>query len=149
MFIIDSFSLILMNNLNSLIGGALIGLSTVLLYGLNGRIAGISGIMHGLLSFRLSDMGWRLFFIAGLLLGSNIYYFFPSIHFVPRTHYPTSLLFISGVLVAIGTKLSGGCTSGHGICGIARLSKRSIVGTLIFFITAVLTVYVIRHILNF
>lgn len=132
--------------ISALIGGSLIGLSTVLLFWLNGRIAGISGIFHGLFPPRKNDFLWRLLFLLGLITGSTIYYALPQIHFIPRTHYPISLLLLAGVLVGIGTKLSGGCTSGHGICGIARMSTRSFAATITFFIFGLLTVYLIRHV---
>ena len=132
--------------ISALIGGSLIGLSSVLLLWLNGRIAGVSGIFHGLFPPQKNDFSWRVLFLIGLIVGSFIYYLLPEIHFTPRTHYPIYLLIISGILVGIGTKISGGCTSGHGVCGIARLSLRSIVATIVFFIFGLLTVYFIRHI---
>lgn len=132
--------------ISALIGGSLIGLSIVLLLWLNGRIAGISGILHGSFPPRKNDFAWRILFLLGLIFGSLSYYLFPQIHFIPRTHYPIGLLIISGFLVGIGTKLSGGCTSGHGICGMARLSSRSIIATSIFFLFGLLSVYFIRHI---
>lgn len=134
--------------IGSLIGGALIGLSAVLLLWLNGRIAGISGIFHGLFPINKKDFMWRLLFLVGLVIGTLIYYFFPQIHFTPRSNYPIALLLLSGFLVGIGTRLSGGCTSGHGVCGIARLSIRSLVATCIFFVFGLLSVYFIRHIGN-
>ena len=135
--------------ISAFLGGALIGLSAVLMLWLNGRIAGVSGIIHGLFFPRKNDFSWRVLFLVGMIAGSIIYYFFPQIHFVPRTHYPISLLIFSGFLVGIGTRLSGGCTSGHGVCGIARLSFRSLIATVIFFLMGVITVYVLRHIWNF
>lgn len=132
--------------ISALIGGSLIGLSTVLLFWLNGRIAGISGIFHGLFPPHKNEFLWRALFLIGLIMGSLIYYAFPQIQFIPRTQYPIPLLVCSGILVGIGTKLSGGCTSGHGICGIARMSARSFIATIIFFIFGLLTVYVVRHI---
>lgn len=131
---------------SALIGGSLIGVSTIILLWLNGRIAGVSGIFHGLFPPHKNDIVWRILFLIGLMTGSLIYYLLPQIHFIPRTHYPISLLIFSGFLVGLGTKLSGGCTSGHGICGIARMSSRSITATIIFFIFALLSVYFVRHI---
>lgn len=133
---------------SALIGGSLIGLSAVLMLWLNGRIAGVSGIFHGLFSFQKNDFNWRVFFLIGMIAGSFIYYLLPQIHFVPRTHYPIFLLVLSGFLVGVGTRIGDGCTSGHGVCGIARLSFRSFVATIIFFIFGVITVYVVRHIWN-
>lgn len=134
--------------ISALIGGLLIGLSIVLLLWLNGRVAGVSGIFHGLFPPHKTDFLWRALFLFGLILGSMIYYFLPQIHFTPRTHYPITLLMLSGFLVGFGTKLSGGCTSGHGICGIARMSSRSFTATVVFFIFGLLSVYILRHILG-
>lgn len=134
--------------ISALIGGSLIGLSAVLMLWLNGRIAGVSGIFHGLFSPHKNDLGWRIFFLVGMIAGSLIYYFLPQIHFVPRVHFSVHLLILSGLLVGIGTRIAGGCTSGHGVCGIARLSFRSLLATAIFFIFGVITVYVTRHIWN-
>jgi uncharacterized membrane protein YedE/YeeE len=134
--------------ISALIGGSLIGLSTVLLLWLNGRIAGVSGIFHGLFPPRKNEFLWRILFLIGLMTGSLIYYLLPQIHFTPRSHYPVYLLIFSGFLVGIGTKLSGGCTSGHGICGIARMSPRSLIATILFFIFGLISVYCIRHVLG-
>jgi uncharacterized protein len=132
--------------ISALIGGSLIGLSAVLLLWLNGRIAGISGIFHGLYPPKKNEFLWRILFLAGLMMGSWIYFLLPQIHFTSRTHYPILLLLLAGFLVGIGTKLSGGCTSGHGVCGMARLSPRSFVATIIFFVFGLITVYCTRHI---
>lgn len=132
--------------ISSLIGGALIGLSAVLFLWLNGRIAGISGIFHGLIPPLRNDFLWRILFLIGLMLGVQIYYFIPQIHFTPRTNYPIYLLISAGFLVSIGTRLSGGCTSGHGVCGLARSSKRSFAATSIFILFAMITVYLLRHV---
>lgn len=132
--------------ISALIGGGLIGLSASLFFWLNGRIAGISGLFHGLFQSNKNDFLWRFLFLIGLIAGGQIYYLVPQIQFSARTQYPISVLMLSGFLVGLGTKLSGGCTSGHGICGIARLSRRSLVATGVFFIAGILTVYVVRHI---
>jgi uncharacterized membrane protein YedE/YeeE len=128
-----------------LIGGALIGLSAVLMLAMNGRIAGISGIFSGLLSFTLPDLGWRLAFILGLVIGPLLYVFAggatPEISIRPEL----PVLITAGVLVGMGTRIGGGCTSGHGVCGIARLSKRSIVATITFMIVAIATVAIINQ----
>jgi uncharacterized protein len=144
----DNFLMQNFTPISALIGGALIGSSAVLMLWLNGRIAGVSGIFHGLFSFRKGDFSWRASFLVGMIAGCCLYYFVPQIHFTPRTHYPVMLLILSGFLVGIGTRLSGGCTSGHGVCGIARLSTRSFVATLIFFLMGVITVYLLRHVGN-
>ncbi|MGR8932288.1 MAG: YeeE/YedE family protein [Gammaproteobacteria bacterium] len=132
--------------LSALIGGALIGLSAFLLFWLNGRIAGISTIMSGLYTTDGANRNWRLTFLIGLLLGAAIW---PWIaHDTPslRQDYPLPLIIVGGFLVGFGTRVGSGCTSGHGICGIALFSRRSIAATLIFMSTGLLTVYLIRHV---
>jgi uncharacterized membrane protein YedE/YeeE len=133
--------------ISGLIGGLLIGLATVLLLLLNGKIAGISGIVGGLLSRKGSEVEWRAVFIVGLLLGAFIYML--ATGGALPVNIQTSLLVIvlAGLLVGFGTRLGSGCTSGHGVAGIARLSRRSIVATLTFFATATITVFVTQHIL--
>ena len=133
--------------LSAAIGGALIGLSAVLLMLLTGRVAGISGIFGGCLGFETNDKGWRLAFIAGLILApliaSAIGYTMPS----PQMPASWGVIVAAGLLVGFGSRLGGGCTSGHGICGIARLSTRSIAATAIFMLTAVVVVALTRHVL--
>jgi uncharacterized membrane protein YedE/YeeE len=130
------------------IGGALIGLSAALLMLLTGRIAGISGIFGGCLTIGANDRGWRLSFIAGLiaapLLGALMQ--FP----LPLPLMPKSWVAIAaaGLLIGVGTRLGGGCTSGHGVCGIARLSARSIAATAIFMLSAIVVVFLMRHALG-
>lgn len=134
--------------LSAAIGGALIGLSAVLLMLLTGRIAGISGIFGGLLNPDSRDRGWRIAFIAGLilapLLAGWIGYGMPT----PKLPSSWTVIIVAGLLVGFGSRMGDGCTSGHGICGIARLSGRSIAATVIFMLTAVATVAVTRHILG-
>ena len=129
------------------IGGGLIGLSAVLLMLLTGRVAGISGIFGGCLGFGISDKGWRIAFTAGLILApliaSWIGYAMPS----PQMPVSWAVVIAAGLLVGFGTRLGGGCTSGHGICGIARLSGRSITATAIFIFMAVVVVALTRHVL--
>jgi hypothetical protein len=139
-----------MNNLtilSSLVGGALIGLSAALLLFTHKHTAGISGIAAGILPpWRAGTAGWRWWFLAGLLASAPLYR-------LSGTGIPLELnaspgvLAIAGLLVGYGTRLGGGCTSGHGVCGIARLSVRSIVATLIFMLTAGVTVFIVRHLL--
>jgi uncharacterized membrane protein YedE/YeeE len=128
------------------IGGGLIGLSSVLLMLLTGRIAGISGIFGGLLDSRSDDTGWRIAFVSGLILAPLIAgwigYGIPS----PQMPASWTVIIVAGLLVGFGTRLGGGCTSGHGICGIARLSGRSITATVIFMLAAIATVAVTRHV---
>src|SRR6516165_12198427 len=133
--------------ISAMIGGAMIGLSAVLLMLLIGRIAGISGIFGGCLGFGLNDKGWRIAFIAGLILAPLIA---GSVGYpMPSPQMPTSwtVILAAGLLVGFGTRLGGGCTSGHGICGVARLSARSITATAIFMFTAILVVALTRHVI--
>jgi len=132
--------------LSAAIGGALIGLSAVLLMLLAGRIAGISGIFGGLLNPATDDKGWRIAFIAGLILTPLIAGLIG--HAMPAPQLPANwtVIIAAGLLVGFGTRLGGGCTSGHGICGVARLSVRSIAATVIFMLAAIATVAVTRHV---
>lgn len=127
-------------------GGILIGLSVTIMLLFNGRITGVSGIIAELLTPKVGEWLWRLVFLIGMISGSTLFvYLFPET-FTPRTGFPTSLLVIGGLLVGFGTKLGSGCTSGHGICGIAQLSPRSIIATVIFMFFGAVTVFIIRHI---
>lgn len=134
--------------LSALLGGVLIGIASVLLMVLTGRIAGISGIMGGLLSVGVGDKAWRVAFVAGLIGAPLI--FAATGQPVGEPDMPASWLVIaiSGLLVGFGTRLGGGCTSGHGVCGLARFSPRSLVATAIFMAVAVMTVAVARHALG-
>ena len=134
---------------SAFIGGSLIGLSASLLMLLNGRIAGISGIVKGLLSpFDFSENNWRIAFLLGLLLGGLGYALLFPVEIILPKGVNTLTLIIGGLLVGYGTSMGGGCTSGHGVCGMARFSLRSIVATMIFLSTGILTVYIIRHVLG-
>jgi uncharacterized protein len=130
-----------------LIGGSLIGLSTVLLILFNGRIAGISGIVGGLLATKGPEIGWRAVFVVGLLIGAFVYMLATGVALPVNIQASLPVTVIAGLLVGFGARLGSGCTSGHGICGIARFSKRSIVATLVFFITAIITVFLTHHVL--
>ena len=127
-----------------LAGGALIGLAAAVLLVFDGRIAGISGIVGGLLRFEKHDFWWRLVFLAGLIASPLLY---ALVRPLPEMQIEagTNVLIIAGLLVGFGTRLGGGCTSGHGICGISRLSLRSILATLIFMSVGIGTVYFCRH----
>jgi uncharacterized protein len=128
--------------INGFYGGLLIGAAAGLLFWLNGRIMGVSGIVSRLLDKETKDSWWRLAFIIGLVLGGFIY---QSLFFVVvKVSTSTPLLILAGLLVGFGTVWGNGCTSGHGICGIARLSKRSIVATLVFMTAGVMTVFLKR-----
>lgn len=132
--------------LTALAGGALIGLAAVLLVLFNGRIAGISGIIAALLPPRPQPRAWRLAFVGGLLAAPWLYQlFFP----LPAASSPSAwpVLVPAGLLVGFGTRLGSGCTSGHGVCGLSRLSMRSLVATLVFMATGFATVFVVRHLL--
>jgi uncharacterized membrane protein YedE/YeeE len=132
----------------ALIGGALIGLSAVLLMLATGRIAGISGILAGCLAFAGGDKAWRLAFLGGLIVSPllGVAIGMPLVQPVMPSSW--TVVIVAGLLVGFGTRLGGGCTSGHGVCGIARLSPRSIVATLIFMAVAMLVVFVARHTLG-
>lgn len=132
--------------LTALAGGIMIGLAASLLLLLNGRIAGISGILGGLLP-RSAESGWRLAFALGLLLAPALWLLFsglPPIHI--EAGYP--VLIGAGLLVGIGTRYAAGCTSGHGVCGLSRLSPRSLAATLVFMGAGFATVYLVRHVIG-
>jgi uncharacterized protein len=132
-----------------LIGGALIGLAAVILMGGVGRIMGASGVFNHLLTNKFDDnFIWRAIFIAGLLIGTAATEPFAANAQNLVFQKSPELLIFGGLLVGIGTVIGNGCTSGHGICGIARLSPRSIVATIIFMAVAIATVYVTRHVLG-
>jgi uncharacterized protein len=131
--------------LQSLIGGLLIGFSTLLMIRLLGKIAGISGIVGQLWSAGTGDRAWRFAFVAGLLVSPFLYALFSPL---PETSVVTSTpwLIVAGLLVGFGSRLGSGCTSGHGVCGLSRLSLRSLVATLTFMATAILFVWLLRHV---
>jgi uncharacterized membrane protein YedE/YeeE len=128
------------------IGGALIGLSAVLLMVFTGRIAGISGIFAGLINPQTTDRAWRAAFIAGLLAAPLAATLLGHTVSTPRMPGSYITIVIGGLLVGFGTRLGSGCTSGHGICGIARLSPRSIVATGMFMMAAIIVVALIHHV---
>nr|WP_010131363.1 YeeE/YedE family protein [Microbulbifer agarilyticus] len=132
---------------SALAGGLLIGLASAWLILMNGRVAGISGILGGLLNNEGSNRGWQLAFILGLLAGPGVWALF---HVLPaieiRASYP--VLIAAGLLVGIGTRYAAGCTSGHGVCGLSRLSPRSLAATMTFMFGGFATVYVVRHLLG-
>ena len=128
---------------SALVGGALIGLAAVLLMLLNGRIAGVSGILGGALTG--DGRAWRLAFLAGLVAAPLLMGALGDPVPLPRMPASWAIIVAAGLLVGFGTRLGGGCTSGHGVCGIARLSPRSITATLVFMATAMVVVAVMRH----
>jgi uncharacterized membrane protein YedE/YeeE len=113
---------------------------------LNGRIAGVSGIFNGMLNPTRGDTAWRIFFLVGLIAGAALYTRIMPTPFSPQVDLSAMLLAVGGFLVGFGTRMSGGCTSGHGVCGIGRLSMRSLVATVTFVAAGIATVYVVRHI---
>jgi uncharacterized membrane protein YedE/YeeE len=132
----------------SLGGGMLIGLSAALLLLCEGKIAGISGIVGGLLSPTTGDTAWRALFLAGLMTGGLFFSLFAPQVFAISMARSTGALLLAGLLVGFGTRLGNGCTSGHGVCGVSRLSPRSIVATITFLLTGIVTVYIINHLLG-
>jgi len=132
---------------SALIGGALIGIASAMFVLLNGRIAGISGVIGGLLAPAAGDIGWRLAFLAGLVAAPLAYLLLSPLP-VPRIDAGFGALVLAGLLVGIGTRYGSGCTSGHGVSGLARLSPRSMVATIAFMGAGFATVFVIRHLLG-
>jgi uncharacterized membrane protein YedE/YeeE len=129
------------------LGGTLIGLAAVLLLLANGRIAGVSGIVGGLLSRKPGDIGWRVAFVLGLWLGALVYWAARGALFELELLATPAVMIVAGFLVGYGTRLGSGCTSGHGVCGIARFSSRSMVATVVFMVSGIATVYVVRHVI--
>jgi uncharacterized membrane protein YedE/YeeE len=130
----------------SLAGGLLLGVAAAAFILLNGRVLGISGILAGLVRPRRGDAGWRLAFLGGLLLAPSLWALFAA-PVAPRFQGGPVVLMVAGLLVGWGTREGSGCTSGHGVCGIARLSPRSLVATLAFMAAGFVTVFVVRHLL--
>ena len=130
----------------ALAGGLLIGLAAALFLLLNGRVAGISGIVGGLLRPVRGDIGWRVAFITGLI-GAPLLYGLVAALPAPRIDAGLGTLAVAGLLVGVGTRYGGGCTSGHGVCGLSRLSPRSLAATLAFMGAGFATVFVLRHVI--
>ena len=131
----------------ALAGGMLIGIAAAMFLLLNGRVAGVSGIIGGLLRPSLPDLGWRAAFIAGLVLAPTLYGAFVYLPAL-RIEANYSTLIAAGLLVGVGTRYGAGCTSGHGVCGLSRLSARSLLATALFMAAGFATVYVVRHLLK-
>ncbi|EJE8524083.1 YeeE/YedE family protein [Vibrio parahaemolyticus] len=129
----------------SLFGGILLGISATILLLVNGKIAGISGIMNGIMSPKKGDYSWRLLFAVGMIAGGLISVLMLGVAVPSTANLSLGMVIAAGLLVGIGTRLGNGCTSGHGICGMGRLSKRSIVATCVFMAVAGLTVFVRLH----
>ncbi|PJJ99670.1 hypothetical protein CO611_04140 [Lysobacteraceae bacterium NML03-0222] len=131
---------------SALLGGALIGLAALLLLAGIGRIAGISGILNNALENR-EGRGWRVLFLLGLIIGVALPALLGQVQYQPSpANWP--LLILAGLLVGFGTRLGNGCTSGHGICGLARLSPRSLIAVLVFMGAGFISVYLLRHVLQ-
>ena len=133
---------------SAVIGGAIIGVAASMFALVNGRIAGISGIVGGLVRPTYPDLAWRAAFVLGLLLAPVIY---SRIAVLPAiaidANYPTVI--VAGFLVGVGTRYGAGCTSGHGVCGVSRMSPRSLVATVLFMAAGFATVFVVRHVAGF
>ena len=134
--------------LPALLGGALIGLAATLLLWLNGRLAGISGILWRLFFANPGDVLWRVLFLFGVIGGAAVYYAVSDDAPAARETFPVWLLVVSGFLVGYGTSLGNGCTSGHGVCGLGRLSLSSLVAPMVFLLTAIVTTFVVRRLLG-
>ena len=129
---------------SALAGGALIGLAAAILLLLNGRISGVSGVLGGLLRPKPGDIAWRIAFVAGLVLAPLLYAMVAALPQL-RMDAGTGALVLAGLLVGVGTRYGTGCTSGHGVCGLSRLSPRSVVATATFMAAGFSTVYLLRH----
>jgi uncharacterized membrane protein YedE/YeeE len=130
---------------SALAGGVLIGLASVWLLAANGRIAGVSGILHGLFAQPPGDRAWRAAFIAGLIAAGLAWQLFVDV--TPRQGFGLGWAALAGALVGFGTRVGGGCTSGHGVCGLGRLSVRSLVAVAVFMATGMAATFAMRHVL--
>lgn len=128
------------------IGGLLIGLSATLLLAFNGRIAGISGMVNGALTFTRAER-WRWWFIGGMVGGGALYEYVLAPQPTPTSTFAPWAMIIGGFIVGFGTRMGNGCTSGHGVCGLGRLSGRSLAAVITFMVTAAITVFITRHVL--
>jgi len=132
--------------ISALAGGVLIGLAATLLLWLSGRIVGISGIVGGVLQPRQGEVAWRAAFLVGLIAAGAAWLWLVPGAYTPRQGFPPVLLVVAGLLVGFGTRLGNGCTSGHGVCGLGRLSLRSLAAVMTFMVTAIATTYIVRHV---
>ncbi|MBD9535130.1 YeeE/YedE family protein [Stenotrophomonas sp. STM01] len=132
--------------MSALLGGVLIGMAATLLLWLTGRIAGISGMLGGVLLPKRGEIAWRLAFLIGLVGAGAAWLWSVPGAYVPRQGFSPLLLVVAGVLVGIGTRMGNGCTSGHGVCGLGRLSLRSLAAVLTFMLIAVITTFIVRHV---
>ncbi|KQZ29675.1 hypothetical protein ASD50_02755 [Mesorhizobium sp. Root552] len=132
----------------SFLGGTLIGLAAVLLMALHGRIAGMTGILSGLIPPTAPDWTWRLAFLAGAVAAPALITGFGGYAIPFHSGVPAPWLVVGGLIVGIGVHFGAGCPSGHSVCGIARLSRRSITATLVFMASTAVTVFIVRHVLG-
>jgi uncharacterized membrane protein YedE/YeeE len=135
--------------LASLLGGIVLGLASAILILFNGRILGISGILGGLITPRMGDVGWRLSFLLGMAAAPAVFARLAPANFLsaPRIDAGYGLIAVAGLLAGLGTRYGSGCTSGHGVCGLSRLSPRSLVATLSFMGAGFATVFIVRHLM--
>lgn len=136
------------NWFTALLGGILIGSAATILLAFNGRIAGISGMINGAIGFKAAD-SWRWLFLMGMLVGGALYEYVIAPNPTPTSTFTPWTMIIGGFLVGFGTRMGSGCTSGHGVCGLGRLSMRSLVAVLTFLTTGFATVFVMRHLFSF
>ena len=134
--------------INALAGGLLIGISASILLLLNGRIAGISGVLNGILTPAKESLSWRWCFIIALPVGAFLHSLLGDTSYLQTDSFSPWLMIPAGFLVGFGTRMGGGCTSGHGVCGLGRLSIRSLAATLTFIASAMLTLFIFRHLLG-
>lgn len=139
--------MLMVNWINALLGGVLIGMSATILLAFNGRIAGISGIFNKAIESKI-DRLWSWLFLSGMLGGGAIYTYILAPGSIPQAEFTPGIVLIGGLLVGFGTRMGNGCTSGHGVCGLGRLSWRSLVAVITFLATAMITVFVTRHLLK-
>lgn len=132
----------------AMLGGTLIGIAAVLLFRVNGRIAGVSGIVHGLVTNTNLQSLWRVTFVAGLILGGLLYLLLTGKPIVGEFRPALPLVAVAGLLVGLGTRMANGCTSGHGVCGVARMSVRSIIATVVFVSFGMLTATLMGMVLS-
>jgi uncharacterized membrane protein YedE/YeeE len=132
---------------SSLTGGIVLGIASALFILINGRILGISGILGGLLPPKLGDTTWRIAFLLGMFAAPTVFHAVVPAEYItaPRIEATEWMIVVAGLLVGVGTRYASGCTSGHGVCGLSRLSPRSLVATASFMSAGFVTVYVVRH----
>ena len=134
---------------SSLPGGILLGVASALFILINGRILGISGILGGLLPPKLGDTSWRIAFLLGMFAAPTVFHAVVPAEYInaPRIEATEWMIVVAGLLVGIGTRYASGCTSGHGVCGLSRLSPRSLIATASFMGAGFVTVFVVRHVI--